>query len=557
MCPLFLCMGRFIRWQAILAVAGMLLLAAYLQSIVVKKVTVEVPAEGGIYREGNIGAVQYLNPLLAEYNPIDADIASLIFEGLTRVDARGELFPLLAENWTVSADGRTYVFVLRSDVFWADGAPLTADDVIFTLNLIRAGDFPGNPAWRDLWRSVKIEPVDDTTLRFVLDAPFPSFPYYTTIGILPKHLLNGISAGELLTSKFNLSPVGTGPFLVKKLTAQSVTLTRNPRFRGPKSRITDIKFQMYPSADALLGDWRAGLLDGIGSVPPQLLPELENQADVNLFSAPLPQYSVVYLNLQQPEQLPFFQMAEIRRALLMLIDRQQLIDDVLSGQAVVAQGPFLPWQWAFNPNQPFPDFNPSAAADLLAQAGWIDTDGDGIRDNGTQPLEFSLLVGDDPTHQAVADNLTRQWQQAGISVRVERAADGFSDRLHRHNFEAALVNIELFGDPDPYRFWHQSQIDGGQNFGGWDDTDASIALEHGRTTLTRNERIKDYYTFQQIFAQQTPALVLYYPVYTFAVRANVKNVQLPMIASSADRFATLNQWYLLTQQVIETHANTP
>ena len=550
-------MGRFIRWQAILAVVGTLLLAAYLQSIVVKKVTVEIPAEGGTYREGDIGAVQYLNPLLAEYNPVDADITSLLFEGLTRVDARGELYPLLAENWTVSDDGRTYVFVLRPNVFWADGEPFTAADVIFTLNLIRGGDFPGNPAWRDLWRSVKIEPVDDTTIRFVLDDPFPSFPYYTTIGILPKHLLNGISGGDLLTSDFNLSPVGTGAFRVKKLTAEKVTLVRNPRYWGEKSRITELDFQLYPTADALLADWRAGALDAIGRVPPEMIPALQNQPDVQLFSAPLPQYSVVYLNLQQPENLPFFQSAEIRRALLMLIDRQQIVDDVLNGQGVVARGPFLPWQWAFNPNQPFPDYDPTAAADLLAQAGWVDTDGDGIRDNGSLPLQFSLLTGNDPRHTAVANLLVQQWRQAGIAVTVEPQADALTDRLTRHDFDAALVNVELFGDPDPYRFWHQSQIDGGQNFGGWDDTAASIALEHGRTILDRNERIKDYYTFQQIFAQQTPALVLYYPTFTFALRSDVKNVQLPAIANPADRFATLNRWYLLTQKVIETRPGTP
>lgn len=552
-------MGRFIRWQAILAVAGILLLAAYLQSIVVKKITVEIPAEGGKYREGDIGAVQYLNPLLAEYNPIDADISSLVFEGLTRVDARGELHPCLAVNWTVSDDGRTYVFVLRPNVFWADGTPFTADDVAFTLNLIRDSHFPGNSAWRDLWQSVQIDVVDDTTIRFVLDEPFPSFPFYTTIGILPEHLLKNTSAADLLTSDFNLSPVGTGPFRVKKLTAQRVTLSRNLRYWGDKSRITDLEFRLYPTAEALLADWQVGTLDGIGSVPPQMISALQNQNDVQLFSAPLPQYSVVFLNLQQPDKLPFFQSAEIRRALLMLIDRHRLVDDVLHGQGVVAQGPFLPWQWAFNPNQSFPDYNPAAAADLLAQAGWVDTDGDGIRDNGTQPLQFSLLVGTDPRHTAVAENLAKQWQQAGIMVTVVQKSDTgtLADSLAQHKFEAALVNITLFGDPDPYRFWHQSQIDGGQNFGGWDDTAASIALEHARAILDKNERIKDYYTFQQIFAEQTPALVLYYPIYTFALRSNIKNVQLPAIASPADRFATLDRWYLLTRQVIEAREDAP
>ncbi len=547
-------MGQYIRWQAIIALVGGVLLAVYLKSIVLVKTTVVVPAEGGTYREGDVGAVQYLNPLLAEYNPIDQDITSLIFEGLTRDDGTGNLLPELAENWSVSADGRLYVFVLRKDVKWSDGVPFTSDDVLFTLNLIRSPDFPGNPAWRDLWQSVKIEQVDDYTIRFALDEPFPSFEYYTTIGILPKHLLKDVAAQDLLSHPFNLNPVGTGPFKLKQAFVEHLLLVRNPRYWGQPSRIEQVQFNLYSSAAALNQALEAQEIDGIGRVLPAMIPELENRTYVQLYSAQLPRYSVVYFNLQQPDTLPFFQDSAVRRALLMLLDRQAIIDDAMHGQAVVARGPFLPGSWAYNPQQDYPTYNPIQAAKLLDTAGWVDTDGDGTRDNGGVPFQFKLLVSGNPIQARVAESIARQWQQAGVGVTVEAVGDELSARLQDHQFEAALIQVELFGDPDPYRFWHQSQIDAGQNFGGWDNSAASQDLEQGRTVLNKADRVKYYYDFQRIFADELPALILYYPAYTYALRDTVKNVQLGSIITPADRFRNISAWYLLTQRVIETTA---
>lgn len=551
-------MGRFIRWQAILAIIGATLLVAYLQTIVVKKITIEVPADGGTYREGNVGSAQLINPLLAEYNPIDRDISALIFEGLTRVGADADLYPVLAETWSVSADGRTYVFVLRPDVRWSDGKPFTADDVEFTLNLIRDNKFPGNPALRDLWQSVEIEKVDDLTLRFTLENPFPSFPYFISIGILPHHLLKNTASADLLTTPFNLAPVGTGPFRVRELDASHVLLERNPRYWGRTSRIEQVDFIHFPNENVLLEAWNAHKIDGIGQVSPDMIEKLQvtSASDARLFGASLPQLGLVYLNLQQPETLPFFQNAEVRRAMLMLIDRQKMIDTVLFGQGIVANGPFLAWQWAFNPSQSYPQFDPVTAAEMLDAAGWVDTDGDGIRDNGTIPLAFTFTVADDPIQRNIAEFLVTAWRTAGIAATVT-TADDLSTQLAARNFEAVLVNTKLFGDPDPYRFWDQSQIERGQNYGGWDNSEASIALEQGRLSRDKDERIKNYYQFQRIFAQETPALVLYNPIATFAVQNAVKNVQMVPLASSADRFLTINDWYLLTNKVIETKAFAP
>ncbi|HEY83771.1 MAG TPA: peptide ABC transporter substrate-binding protein [Chloroflexi bacterium] len=544
-------MGQYVRWQAIIAFAGAVLLIAYLNSIAIIKTTVIVPAEGGIYREGVVGAVQYLNPLLAEYNPLDQDVSSLIFEGLTRENGLGNLEPVLANTWSVSADGRVVVFALRQDVKWSDGVPFTSDDVIFTLDLIRSPEFPGNAAWQSAWQSVKIEKVDDYTLRFTLDEPFPSFLHYTTFGILPQHILKGVSARQLLTHPFNLSPIGTGPFKLQEATNRRLLLTRNPRYTGQPSRITQLEFKFYPDAEALYRAFSRREIDGLGQFTPDTLARLESAGDAQFFSGVLPRQGIVYLNLQQAEALPFFQDAVLRRALLMLVDRQAMIDAAMGGRAISANGPFLPWSWANNPSQPYPAYNPAQAIEILDAAGWLDSDGDGIRDKDGQPFAFTLLVSNNPVQRRVAENLAEQWQKAEIAVSVQSSDDELA-QLKARQFEAALIEVELPGDPDPYRFWHQTQIEDGQNFAGWDNIPASEALEAGRTALEQDQRIAPYYTFQQIFAEELPSLVLYHPVYTYAAQDTLKNVQLPLLTTPADRFKTIKDWYLLTRRVIES-----
>lgn len=549
-------MGQYVRWQAIIALVGALLLVGYLSSIVVVKTTVVVPAEGGTFREGVIGSARYLNPLLADYNPVDRDLTGLIFEGLTQDDGLGNLSPNLAKNWSVSEDGRVYIFALRPDVKWSDGTPLTAKDVEFTLNLIRDPAFPGNPAWRSLWESVTIQQVDERTIRFELKEPFPSFEYYTTVGILPEHLLRGVTAQTLLAHPFNLAPVGTGPFMLRQITESHATLVRNPRYRLAPSRIEQVVFHFYSDLGALQKAFQNQQIDAAGQEASQTdtFSRLLDKPDVQVYNAPLPRSDIVYFNLKQPEELPFFQDSAIRRALFMAIDRQALIDQTMGGQAIAANGPFLPWSWAYNPDQAYPAYDLLKAAELLDLAGWIDSDGDGVRDNNGRPFAFTLSVSNNPLQLSVAHQLAGQWQKIGVAVTVSTVTD-LSTRLAQHQFQSALIEVELFGDPDPYWLWDQTQIENGQNFAGWDNTQASQALEQARTSLDQGTRVQYYYDFQRIFAEEQPALILSHPVYTYILQNNVKNVQMSPMVSPADRFRSIRSWYLLTKRVIDTTAN--
>jgi peptide/nickel transport system substrate-binding protein len=547
-------LGRHIRWQAILTFTGIAMTMAFLGFLSFSQTTVTVPDVGGTYIEGIAGIPQFINPLLAQYNQVDQDLSALIFDGLTRFNGQGELEPDLAKSWTISDDGLVYVFKLRTDIRWQDNQPLTAADVIFTVGLMQDPDFPGVPYLGNLWRTVTVEQLDDYTIRFSLAEPFPAFADFTTIGILPQHLLKDMSARELLNHPFNLKPVGTGPFKLDEVTTEFARLSVNPVFAGPKPRLTSLELRFYPSYQETISAYQAGEVLGISAVPPQAIPTVETIESLNLFTARMSGYEIIYLNLQDPANAPFFQDVAVRQALMLALDRQAIIDQALHGQGLLANGPIRSWSWAYNLNQPIINFDPAKANTLLDEAGWRDTDNDGLRDKEGRPLVFNLLTSDDPDRVKVAETASKQWRQVGIGASVEVVGAGLGDRLAKHQFQAALAEVLLTGDPDPYPFWHQTQIEGGQNYAGWSSDNASMLLEQARTVADKGRRNDFYFEFQRIFAEELPSLILFHPVYTYGVNREVHDVQLAPMTNPNDRFRTIANWYLLTRRIISSEA---
>jgi len=530
----------------------------FLFSIASSRTTVLVPDEGGVYVEGLVGAPQYINPLLAQYDQVDKDLVSLIFNGLTRNNGQDVVEPDLALDWTVSPDGITYLFKLRRDVRWSDGERFDADDVVFTIGLIQDPSFPGVPALTQLWRSVSVQKVDDFTVRFQLTEPYPPFLDNTSIGILPEHILRDVPAQQLATHSFSVHPIGTGPFMLTDISTKHATLVPNPRhFRNKQPFLAGLEFRFYESYEQLLAAYQSGEILGISYVPPYLLPEAASMPTLGLYSARLSGYKIVYLNLLDKDNLPFFQDKSVRTALLHSLDRQKLIDTSLNGQGLVADGPIRSWIWAYDPSIVYPTYDLARAKALLDEAGWRDQDEDGIREKDGHSLQFSLLTTDEPDAMALADDMASQWAQAGIGVRVETIDSGLGDRLADHQFQAALVDLLLTGDPDPYPMWDQTQIDGGQNYGGWDNRRVSEALEQARRTVDQKERTIGYVEFQRLFAEEMPALVISYPVYTYAVDQSIRQVQIEPLVAPSQRFNNVADWYMNTRRVMVATTPSP
>ncbi len=547
-------MGKYLRWQAVIAFLGVLLLAALLHYSAYNFTSVTVPERGGTLVEGIAGNPQYVNPLLSQYNQVDEVLCALLFNGLTRLDERGNVVPDLADTLTIAPDGLTYDFRLRSGLYWHDGVPVTAADVLFTIGAMQSDDFPGVSWLRTFWQAVEVsapDGPDGLAVRFQLQQPLATFLDYTTIGLLPAHLWEKVPVAEMMASQFNTRPVGTGPFQLTQITATRAELSVNPRYHGPTPYLTGIKFRFYPDHQSLLPAYDRGEIDAISWLWPEDMAEAGQRQDLQLFTAPLAGYTLVYLNLQNTN-VAFFQETAVRQALLYALDRQALLDKLENGQGLVAHTPVLPGSWAYEPQVKQYSFNPAEAKRLLEEAGWTDNDGDGVRERDGIALRFVLLGKD----QAWLDALSSAWAAIGVQAvpQAVTLAGLTRDFLAPRAFDAAIVSWELSGDPDPYPLWHSTQAQNGQNFGGWSNRQADEAIERARSINDRELRRGYYAEFQRIFAEEMPALLLYYPVYTYGVRSKIHNVQMGPLNSPADRFRTIADWYIVTKRITVSNA---
>ena len=533
----------------LLAVVGIILLTLLMGATAYNVSTVLVPERGGVFREGVAGNPQYINPLLCHTHEIDRDLCSLLFRGLTRLDQQGRVVPDLAERWT-APDGLVYTFTLRENQFWHDGKPVTIDDLLFTIEMMQNPDSPILPDLAELWRSVTVEPVDEHTVRLLLDEPFAPFLDFTTIGLLPKHIWQDVPPSELLTSPLNLRPVGNGPMQATLTSAQFIRLERNPYSSEDIPMVSALEFHFYPDYPSIYAAYTEGELDGVSQVMQSDISLAQARTDMQLFSAPLSTYVGVVFNLQNPD-VPFLQDAIVRRALYHALDREQLLHDVVGGHGVLASSPIPSNNWGHAPDTPSYDYDPDEARRLLHESGWVDTDGDGTRDKNGLPMQLILLTNDGPTRISLIEQIAADWQAVGVKVVVESVSFGgfVSDFLTPRRFEAALLSWDITGDPDPFPLYHSSQIATGQNYGGWSNQEADALVIEARSTVDPEKRRALYAQFQHLFAADVPAIPLYYPVYTYGVSERVKAVQIGPLNTPADRFATFPDWYILTRRV--------
>lgn len=554
---------RAFRWQILIALGGFALLVALLVSQGPQGTIGEaVPVEGGAYTEALVGEISRLNPLLDDSNQVDRDIDRLLYRGLVSFDGRGLPQPDLAEGWSVSADGTLYTVTLRDDALWHDGEPVTADDIIYTFSQFQDPDYPGSPDMVEMWQSINIIRLDDRTVQFQLPEPFAPFLDYLAEGLLPDHLLRGAQIEDLIDHPFNLEPVGTGPFRFERFLLDDdritgVGLAAFEDFYGGRPFLDRVEFHTYPTADAALAAHGEGEIEGLSKVETSQFPQVLPDPELNQYSARLSRAGVVFLNLKHPEKT-FLADKQIRQALLMAVNRQWLIDEALDGQGIVAVGPILPGTWASAEGlEPVP-FDPDQAAALLDTAEWVLPTGatsgtpEYVRSKDETLLSLTLTFPDEPQATRIAEMIQESWKAIGVQTELQ-AVDPQSlipDHLQAGAYQSLLTEIDYapFPDPDPYPFWHDTQIEGGQNYTGFDDRNSSIWLERARTTPDIGKRAEYYRSFQHRFRDQVPALFLYHPIYNYAVDSRVQGVSIGPLVDPSDRLAGITDWYLVARR---------
>lgn len=549
-----------LRWQILVVLATVIIVAVLLlsqQPVVSSNVT--QAAVGGVYTEGLVGALGRLNPLLDWNNPADRDVDRLIFSGLVKFDSHGLPQADLAESWGTSEDGTIYNFTIRSNAEWQDGTPVTSDDVIFTIDLIKTSSlFPQDI--KDLWGKIDVKKLNDKNLKFTLPEPFAPFLDYATFGILPKHLLESTPPGQLDSAAFNINPVGTGAYRFDHLLVDSgritgVVLTANDKYYNEEPYIQQVVFRYYPDAKSAYDAFQQGEVLGVSDLTPDILPAALADPNLSVYTSRLPQMSIILLNLNNSE-VPFLQNANVRKALMLGLNRDYLVSNFLKGQAVVADGPILPGSWAHYDGLKHIDYDPETAVSMLKDEGYvIPASGGTVRAKDNVALNFTLVHPNDSLHTQIAQAIQQQWLQIGVQVNLQAVPYDqiIPAYLAPRTYQAALVdlNIARTPDPDPYPFWHQSEASGGQNYSQWDNRAASEYLEQARTETDFTVRTRLYRNFQVVFEKELPSLPLYYPVYNYGVDAQVRGVQVAPLYDTSDRLAFINDWYLVTRRALE------
>ena len=509
--------------------------AVYLGVIFTKDHLQYLPTSGGDYVEGIVGYPQTVNPLYAVNRDVDSDITRLIYSRLFKYDNNGHLSYDLVDNMEVSEDNKEYLLTIKHGVKWHNGGDLTADDILFTVNLIK------NPNYRSPLRAsldeLTAEKVDDYTIRFKLTEPYAPFPELLMFGILPKSLWENISPAAAPLSDLNLKPIGSGPFKFKSLVRSSqgdlrdYTLAANQDYYGGVPYLKTISFKFYTSTSEAIAALNDKQVMGLSYLP------FNNRGDV------LTKNSLALHELLQPRIISLFFNTEknktladkdVRLALAKSLNRDEILNDTLAGAAVRAEGPIWSNSFAYDPNLIKYEYEPEAASTIIA----------------SKPLELTLTVVEVGNNRDLAENIKNYWEQAGVKVTLKMlASEQATTVVKDRDFEVLLYGQSVGGDPDVYVFWHSSQIGGsGLNLAAFNNSDADKLLADARGDANTDERIEKYQKFQKIVSENLPAIFLYSPTYTYIQVKTLQGFSGTAIVNPADRFDSANSWYINTSK---------
>ncbi len=519
---------------------------------------VEVPDYGGSLTEGVIGSPRFINPLL-DSSDIDKDLTSLVYSGLMRINSKGELINDLAESYTVSDDSLTYTFTLRKDAVFHNGTPITADDVVFTIE--KAQDSELKSPREANWAGVKVEKIDSKTISFILKQPYSAFMQNATIGILPKSIWSKASIEEFPFSQFNTKPVGSGPYKIDYITYSSSGLPSEyhlisfNKYALGQPYITKIIIKSYQNEKDLVQAYKNGDIESLHSVSPKSLPVLSVSSDEILLS-PLPRIFGVFFN---QNVATVFVNREVRQALDIATDKQAIVDEVLGGYGQTINSPVpldkIKESTATNTDRI------EKARNILTKAGWKQNSS-GIFEKKdkkeTVLLSFSITTGNVPELKEAAYLLQKQWQELGakVEVKVFEIGDLNQNIIRPRKYDSLLFGEVVSKDLDLYPFWHSSQRNSpGLNISLYTNIKADKLLENIRSSSDPTLKRGYLESFNKEISVDMPAVFTYSPYFIYIVPKKVQNVSIGQVTAPGERFADVSKWYIETNSVWKIFTN--
>jgi len=454
-----------------------------------------------------------LNPLLAT-DSSSSEIASFLFNGLVKYDKDATMIiGDLAEEFYF-LDETTLIFKLRKNVKWHDGENFSAKDVAFTYKILISPQVV-SPYSSDFRFVKSVEMVDEFTIKVLYHEPYFKALEVWMMGILPEHILR--DEKNLMNSKFNTSPVGTGAYKLHQLEhSKNIILVAFDEYFEGRAKIDKISFSIIADPMTRFLMLKSSALD-VGSIEPmqferQLNPEFFEK--FNVYENISRSYTYLGFNLR----LEKFQDARVREALSLAVDRQEIVDILFFSHAKVCTGPFLPKTKAFNPDVKAPKQDIEKAKKLLKEAGYDESN----------PFTFEIATSNaSDIRPYAAQIIQHQLKRAGVvvSLRVMEWQAFLNMVVFPNKFDSVLLGWGLSPTPDPYVFWHSdNDRKSGFNLTGYKNKRLDKMIETSQSMVDRDELAK---LWQEMFAtivEDNPYLFLYIPNSITTVNKNIKNI---------------------------------
>lgn len=498
---------------------------------------------GGAYSEAINGQVKGVNPLYPD-NSATSDVSAVVFSGLTRINSNRKIEADLASSWDVSADKKTYTFRLRPNLKWHDGQKLDANDVAFTISRIQNPDTRSPLASN--WNGVNYEVVNDSTIKFVLPNSYSPFLYNTTVGIVPKHILENVRPGLTKTFEFNQKPVGSGPYKLPEIEENSseLNLLAFDDYHFKKPYINKLRFVQYDSENDYLEGYQKKQINGFAISDPKIEKKVSTIDQLKINHLSLPAYGALFFNMNSPAVND----TNLRQALAYATDKNTIIKNQLDSQASIANYPILAGYAGFDSTTPKYNYDEVKAKSILV----------GIDQEKLKNTRLRLATLRGSIYENIARSIKDMWAKVGIqvdiaSVDLEQLQQYY---IRTRNYDVLLYGQDIGYDSDIYAYWHSSQAkDPGLNLSQYNSPEADKYLETGRLAKDNDYRNSRYSAFLQTWAKDIPAIILYSPYYNYAQSVELKGFSADKIVEPSNRFYNIQEWYVLTKQASKASQN--
>ncbi|MDD3862085.1 MAG: ABC transporter substrate-binding protein [Candidatus Gracilibacteria bacterium] len=508
--------------------------------------------EPNIYTEGVVSrnGIQNINPLFVDYNDADREISALVFSGLMKYDPDKKAIVDDMATLSVNAEKTEYTLTLREGLKWHDGQPMTMDDVYFTFHEIVMNPSFRNGILKINFDGVRIEQEDERVIKFILEKPNVFFITNLTVGILPKHILEGVDPYDLFQHSFNKAPIGTGPYMVKDPVKSfpngrmQVILTRSPYYYGEPSEIEYMRLVTFPTMDYLMNEVNA--VNGVVKVSGKYILEFKNNDRFDLIPYELPQYTAVFMNMESA----LLKNKNVRLAMSKLIDKNTFLNE--SVDKIRVDTPLMSLsqaEWEYSADK-------DKAIEILEEAGFTygvdDVDHLGIRyGKDERALEFDLIARyyEEGTYQfeetkKAIDFLEHSWESAGFGIKVELLSlEDFNRRIMSRDYDLLFVGHNLGYNLDTYSYWHSTQAGpAGQNFSNYKSFQADTLIENIRSTFDESEKTAKLKELAEQIRKDVPAIFLYRPKYFYAIDGKIEGLSMENVVFPSDRYDRLGIW---------------